>query len=229
LDPGNAVAYHGLGATLFELGRYADAETAYREAVRLNPSSGNPHSSLGYLYLRLLGRVDEAEAALREALRLDPSDTAAHANLGSLYVVTGDLDAARSSFLQATRSAPAKHAFSELMLGALDRSTDPSAAEEHFTAALTALDQPSFLTPFRRAEIQALAMAGLDRAQEAIAVFERAISKRSGIDVFQRQHYELFSVSGPTPGMSGLTRIWQDIISRDKSAASPWGGPRTLS
>ena len=230
-NPGDADPYNGLGYALACLGRYDEAEAAYREALRLNPSFVNAHSGLGRLYLKLLGRVEEAAAALREALRLDPAETAVHASLGSLYVVTGELDAARTSFLQATQSGPVKHAFSELMLGALDCSTDPSAAEGHFTAALAALDnsyQPNLLAPFERAEIQALAMAALDRGQEATATLERAVSKRSGADVFQRHHYELFSALGLATGISALTGIWLDIIAADNSAAGPWGGPRTL-
>ena len=231
LDPSSASAHNGLGYTLSCLGRWAEAEAAYREAARLEPSFTNPHSGLGRLYRKLLGRIDDAEASLREALRLDPGNANAHANLGSLYVITGDLDAARSSFLQATQSAPAKHAFSELMLGALDRKADLPAAEEHFTAALTSLDQPlraTYLTPFERAEIQALAMAALDRGQEAAAILERAVSERSGADPFQRQHYELFSASGLTPGINKLIAIWRDIIASDNSAAGPWGGPHDL-
>jgi Flp pilus assembly protein TadD len=231
LDPSSVDAYSGFAYALSGLGRYDEAEAAYREAVRLDPSFVNPHSGLGHLYLKLLGRVDEAEVELREALRLDPSWTSAYASLGSLYVVTGDLGAARSNFLQATQSAPAKHAFSELVLGALDRNVDPSAAERHFTAALTALDQPdqpTSLTPFGRAEIQALAMAALDRGQEATEVFERAVSKRSGFDVFQRPHYELFSPSGLTPGINALIAIWRGIIASDTSAVGPWGEPRDL-
>jgi len=106
-------------------------------------------------------------------------------------------------------------------------------AEGHFAAALVALDQPvqpTSLTLFERAEIQALAMAALDRGQEATAVFERAISKRSGADVFQRQHYELFSTSGPPPGISAIIAIWRDIIASDNSAVGPRGGraPRII-
>jgi Flp pilus assembly protein TadD len=224
LNASDADAYNGLGYALAGLGRFAEAEAAYREALRLNPSFVNPCNNLGRLYLKLLGKVDDASVALREALRLDPSCVSAHANLASLYVVTGELDAARSSFLEATQSAPAKQAFAELMLGALDCSIDPPAAEGHFTAALTALDQPlqpTFMTPFERAEIQALAMAALDRDQEATAVFERAVSKRSRADVFQRQHYELFSVSRPNTGINALIKIWGDIITRDNSAVGP--------
>ncbi len=115
------------------------------------------------------------------------------------------------------------------MLGALDRGTDPSAAEGHFTAALTALSapvQPVILTPFERAETQALAMAALGRGQEAAAVLERAVSKRSGADVFQRQQYELFGTSRHATGVNALIAVWRDIIASDNSAAGPWGEPR---
>jgi Flp pilus assembly protein TadD len=230
LEPNSASAQNGLGYTLSCLGRWAEAEVAYREAARLDPSFTNPHSGLGHLYLKLLGRDDEAEVELREALLLDPKNVSAHGNLGSLHLVTGDLDEARSSFLQATQSAPAKHAFSELMLGALDRNADPTGAEEHFTAALTALDQPNqptYMTPFGRAEIRALAMAALDRGQEATAVFESAVSERCAIDLFQRPHYDLFTAAGPTPGINALIAIWRDIIASDNSAAGPRGGPST--
>jgi len=227
LDPDSSDVCNGLGYVLSCLGRYHEAVTTYREAVRLDSSFVNPHNGLGRVYLKLLGKIDEAAAALREALRLDPDYAAAHANLGSLYVITGDLGAARSSFLLAAQAVPPKHAFSELMLGALDRDADPSAAEEHFTAALASLDnpyRPFLLTPFERAEIRALALAALGRGEEAIAVFERAVSTRSSADVFQRQHYELFSASGLTTGITALTGIWRDIIARDSSAAGPWGG-----
>jgi hypothetical protein len=130
-----------------------------------------------------------------------------------------DLDTARSSFLQATQSASAKQAFSELMLGALDRNSDPSDGKGHFTAALRALDQPTYLMPFERAEIQALALAALGRTQEAATVFERAVIHRSAADVFQRYHYELFAAPTPPPGITALMEIWRGIIAIDPTAA----------
>jgi Flp pilus assembly protein TadD len=52
-------------------GRRADAEAAYREAIRLSPRDYHPHFGLGNL-LCLLRRYAEAEAPYREALRLVP-------------------------------------------------------------------------------------------------------------------------------------------------------------
>jgi hypothetical protein len=70
-------------------------------------------------------------------------------------------------------------------------------------------------------------VAALDRGQEATAVFERAVSERCAIDLFQRPHYDLFSTSGLTPGINALIAIWRDIIASDNSAAGPRGGPST--
>jgi tetratricopeptide (TPR) repeat protein len=228
LDPSYVSACNGLGYALFRLGRWAEAEAAYRDAPRLNPNDADGHHGLGRMYLKVLGRVDEAGVEVREALRLDPGYVNAHATLGSLYVITGELDAARSSFLQATQSAAGKHAFSELMLGALDGRTDRSAAAGHFADALAALDrphQPIILTPFDRAEVRAMALAALGRDREATDVFERAVRDRSAADVFQRQHYELLSASAPATGVDALIGIWRDVIAADGSAAGPWGEP----
>jgi tetratricopeptide (TPR) repeat protein len=164
-------------------------------------------------------------------LQNDPDNVSAHGNLGSLYVVTGDLDAARLSFMRATQSAAGKRAGPELMLGALDREADPSAAEGHFTAALNTLEQAHQSrqgTPFGRAEIQALALVALDRSAEAIAVFSSAASTRSGQNVFQRKDYELFGAPELAAGVNALLDIWRDIIAKDNSAAGPWGGPRRI-
>ena len=228
LDASDVAACDGLGYALFRLGRWAEAEATYRDALRLNPDDADGHHGLGRMYLKVLGRVDEAGAEVREALRLDPDYANAHATLGSLYVITGELDAARSSFLQATQSSAGKHALSEVMLGALDGRTDPKAAAGHFVDALAALDrphQPIILTPFDRAELRAMALSALGRDQEATDVFKRAVRDRCAADVFQRQHYELLSASAPTTGVDALIAIWRDVIAADASAAGPWGEP----
>jgi tetratricopeptide (TPR) repeat protein len=61
----------------------AGAETAYREAIRLDPEDAEAHDGLG-LALTGLERYVEAEAAFREAIRLDPEDAEAHLYLETL-------------------------------------------------------------------------------------------------------------------------------------------------
>jgi WD40 repeat protein/tetratricopeptide (TPR) repeat protein len=229
LDPDHAPDHSNLGDVLGYTGRYAEAEAAYREALRLDPNLGAAHNNLGHLCLRLMGRVSEAEAALREAVRCDPDDVAAYANLGSLHVAAGDLDAARSSFLRAAQNAsPGIHPFSELMLGVLEQQTG-TAAEAHYAAALQALDQSSrtltYLSPFRRAEIKALALVGLGRPAEAADVLSRAAELRSEGDVFQAKDYELFIAAIPGGRLDALLKIWDQLIAKDKRAAGPWGNP----
>ncbi len=71
--PGGA---QNLGNCYLVLGRPADAERAYRLAVRLAPDSADAHFSLGYAYF-YERRLKAAVAELDEALRLDPGHAGA--------------------------------------------------------------------------------------------------------------------------------------------------------
>jgi protein O-GlcNAc transferase len=60
-----------LGQVLNEQQRFAEAEAACREAIRLDPGLAVAHSGLGDVMLKF-NRCREAEEAFREATRLDP-------------------------------------------------------------------------------------------------------------------------------------------------------------
>jgi hypothetical protein len=86
--------------------------------------------------------------------------------------------AARSSFERAAQAAaPAVHPYTELMLGTLSREENGTAAR-HFQAAPDALSLPgpglTLPSPFRRAELRALALACLGRVHEAQAALTSA-------------------------------------------------------
>lgn len=53
-------------------GRYAEAERAYIELVKLSPATGEVHARLGLIYFQQ-GKFADAVPRLREALRLKPS------------------------------------------------------------------------------------------------------------------------------------------------------------
>ena len=76
--------------------RFAEAEAAYREAIRLDPANALAHNNLGNV-LSSLGRHAEAEAAYREAIRLDPA----------LAIRAQQLSAAVLSDLKRYRQPPA--------------------------------------------------------------------------------------------------------------------------
>jgi tetratricopeptide (TPR) repeat protein/CHAT domain-containing protein len=68
--------------------RYADAETAFRRALAVDPKFTSAHVGLGFTHY-CQGRNTEAEAAYREALRLDPAHVAAHLGLGIVFMKQG--------------------------------------------------------------------------------------------------------------------------------------------
>jgi superkiller protein 3 len=70
------------GDSLYDQHRYAEAETAYRNAVTADPQLARAHMGIGRT-LNRLHRYHEAESACREAIRLDPSSAHAHASLGA--------------------------------------------------------------------------------------------------------------------------------------------------
>jgi tetratricopeptide (TPR) repeat protein len=81
-------AHVHLGNALFALGRPAEAEASYREALRLRPNYPEAHNNLGSV-LYALGRPGAAEASYRESLRLRPNYPEAHNNLGFALLLAG--------------------------------------------------------------------------------------------------------------------------------------------
>ena len=83
-------------------GRYGDAETAYREALRLVPDDVRVRLGLG-LCLRRQRRPADAEAVLREAVLLQPGSASVHAELGGALFEQGKYADAAAAFREATR------------------------------------------------------------------------------------------------------------------------------
>jgi tetratricopeptide (TPR) repeat protein len=78
-------AWYELGELLsYRLGRYDDAEQAYRRAAELNPKWAWPWNSLGNLLQHALKRYEEAEQAYRRAIEIDPKFDPPWGNLGDL-------------------------------------------------------------------------------------------------------------------------------------------------
>jgi len=67
------------------LGRYEEAEQAYRRAIELDPKFASPWVGLGNLLMDYFGRYDEAQAAHQRAIELDPADDFPRLNLAFLF------------------------------------------------------------------------------------------------------------------------------------------------
>jgi tetratricopeptide (TPR) repeat protein len=86
-----AMTQNNLGNVYADLGRHADAEAAYRQAIDLDPDDADYHNNLGNVY-RVQGRYDEAEAAFRQAIDLNPKDAAFQASYAAICRELGRKD-----------------------------------------------------------------------------------------------------------------------------------------
>jgi len=99
-----------LGIALSKLQRYNEAEAAYREAIRIDPTDGDIWDGLGNLLADHLGQANAARDAYQQAIAL--GETAARrANLAWLELAEGRLDAARQSRLAMSEKSSAIHEY----------------------------------------------------------------------------------------------------------------------
>ena len=93
------------GDSLYGEYRYADAEAAYREAVRLDSGYLMAHYGLGCVF-RNTGRLPEAETSYREAIRLNPGNFYGYNGLGVVLRDTKRYPEAEAAFREAVRLNP---------------------------------------------------------------------------------------------------------------------------
>jgi Flp pilus assembly protein TadD len=228
LVPDNPDYYNLLGVVLLiGMGQRTEAEACFLETLRLNPEHVDGHVNLGILTLHYLGEADRAEREFQAALRISAETELAHTNMGTINVVRGDLPAAGACFSTALHYARgASAAYCEIMLGAIAHTTDPSAAERRYRAALDALRIPTapttVITPFRKAELEAMALAGLGDAAQAGAILSAAAPKRAKGNVLQRMDYDLIG-GAESEAVEALLAVWRRVALADSMAVGPWG------
>ncbi|TAN46624.1 MAG: tetratricopeptide repeat protein [Methylococcaceae bacterium] len=96
---GYSEGYFNLGVLYGELGRYAEAETSYRQALIANPQSYVACNNWAVL-LQGLQRYEEAESLLRDALNVNPNYVDANYNLGVLLFGLGRYEEAGAYYRQ---------------------------------------------------------------------------------------------------------------------------------
>ena len=84
---------------------WPEAATAYRAALRLDPSLAHIWVQLGHA-AKEAGQRDDAETAYKEAAKLKPGDADPHLHLGHLFHLAGDHARSGSHYLQAFRADP---------------------------------------------------------------------------------------------------------------------------
>ncbi len=104
-DPENSEAYVGLGRTYDSLGRTAEAEQAFRSAIKIRPACWSCYNVLG-IFLNKHTRYAEAAEAWRKVTELAPDNVWGYMNVGVTYFNTGQFEMADQYFRQGLKVAP---------------------------------------------------------------------------------------------------------------------------
>lgn len=207
LQPDFADAHYNLGMVLRDLKRPAEAVASLHQAARLAPADIDAASNLGNA-LREAGKPQDAMVVYTEALAADPNHAGIHLNLGNTLAelgrhaeAVGHLERAvalKPDFTEAARALASTlltldrtDAARAILQDALARDSDQ--AETHFilgTALLGAGDTIAACAAFEAAVRIApdhnraitnlvLGLVDLGRADDALAVIDRAIARNA--------------------------------------------------
>ncbi|MCC6343661.1 MAG: protein kinase [Bryobacterales bacterium] len=116
LDPTQAGGHACLGLAKLHLDwNWAEAEEAFRRAVRLDPADGEVRHFLAHILL-WTGRGEQSARECRRALELDPFNPSLYSCLGFHYLLAGDEEKAMEATRQAMAFDP-KHGWALMTLG----------------------------------------------------------------------------------------------------------------
>jgi tetratricopeptide (TPR) repeat protein len=182
-EPEFARAWMGLGLSYLERDEFSTAESALREAVRLDPTLGPAHGGLS-LALRRQGRTAEAEARLVDLARRFPDQQGVWLSLGDLLAdLPGEtlqrrsMEAyGRANAVQATAYGTRREGQVALRLGEMKKS-------EQLLRQSSKLDPRDPATQYLLARVLQKAglpdaVAAVRRARETQAVARRAAEFR---------------------------------------------------
>jgi tetratricopeptide (TPR) repeat protein len=180
------------------------ARAAYDQAIALDSGSAVAHSNRGTA-LRDLGRTEDALAAYDQAIALDPGSAAAHENKGIFLAATGSLKEALAELDAAQHLAPNGAGEGATWAGAIMwHQQDAAGARERFRSVA---GRVTGCTPFRTAEMEAIALCGLGQPDAAKQHLLATVPRRvPGNRSEPRAIYGLMS-DPPLPGIERLREI----------------------
>ncbi len=170
-----------------------NAIAEYRNALDLNPDNVKAHQKLGFLLYHVKGRYEEGMKHLTRAVELDPGDPYAQHDLGMALLHQAKTDDAIAHLTEAVRRPP----------GGLDDQYSPAQLYFHLGQALllaarseeaaARLSQALRLAPDHPAAHYrlALALADLDRHDEALKHYAKAVRLQPEVDTSPTLHHFL--------------------------------------
>jgi tetratricopeptide (TPR) repeat protein len=105
-DPSKKARNHfEKGVALSSEGRYDEALSALKKAVRAYPDYGDAYYNMGVVY-HALGSEEDAAKAYERAIDINPRDAGAHNNLGNIFIRQTRLSEAIRELEEAVRINP---------------------------------------------------------------------------------------------------------------------------
>ena len=134
--PGDLQANAMLALGLQQAGKNADAESAYRATLAIQPDDPLVKNNLAYLLAEKGGNLDEALRLAQDATRLQPASAPLADTLAYVYIKKNLPDSAIQILSNASRKDPNHPAYHYHMALALLQKGDKSGARRECTAAL---------------------------------------------------------------------------------------------
>lgn len=113
LDPTSDAAYRGLASSYEALGKSADAEAAYKQAIDTRKDYWGEYSALGSFYAKR-ARYEDAAAQFRRVIDLAPENVRGYTNLGAIYVLQGKTQQAEELLRKSLSIEPNYRAYTNL-------------------------------------------------------------------------------------------------------------------
>ena len=176
LDPNDARANNGIGASLSHAGHSEDALTYFRKAIQINPNYFEAYYNLG-LELGKRNQLEEAIDAWLNAVRIRPSFAAGHENLGYSFYLEGKFADSLAHLELVLRDEPER--VSVLNLGASLLATCPDASVRSGSKAIILAERARKLTAGKDASILdtlSAAYAEAGRFPQAIETEQQAVA-----------------------------------------------------
>jgi len=177
LMPGSGPMYYSLGVTYKLLGKLAEAEVAFREAVRLTPTIFEHQAGMAEVLLAE-GKLKEAESYARKVAHMARRNPKVYILLRDIHRAQGDFDAMLRDVKAAARVAPKDPALQGQVAEVL-------LERKQYREALDACQKWVSLAPESAAAYGALGFAQykLGQVEAARASLEKALS----LDANERQ------------------------------------------
>jgi tetratricopeptide (TPR) repeat protein len=113
IDETSDAAYRGLASSYEAMGRDADAEAAYKQAIQTRRDYWGEYSALGSFYANR-GRYEDAAAQFRRVIDLAPENVRGYTNLGGIYLLQGKTHQAEELLRKSLSIEPNYRAYTNL-------------------------------------------------------------------------------------------------------------------